>query len=201
MPHNDDYKDGDVGQQFYRLVAQNKLLFSKVLRRFFLNAADIEDITQETLLRAIEARKRTTIRNPKQFLLGVAVNVAREEVKKRAKITREIIEDCDLSRHLSDEPPLDTLVEGREKLRLMCEAVAKLLLQCRRVFVLKHFYGASHKEIGAKLGLSVSTVEKHVAAGTTACREMILARLNQSSGWVGEANVEHLFDGQKRKAK
>jgi RNA polymerase sigma-70 factor (ECF subfamily) len=53
----------------------------------------------------------------------------------------------------------------------MCEAIRLLPVQCRKVFVLKKVYGYSQKEIAQELGLSQSTIEKHISAGTKKCMQ------------------------------
>ena len=52
-----------------------------------------------------------------------------------------------------------------------CDAVRQLPVQCRRVFVLKKVYGSSQREIAEHVGLSESTVEKHVAKGMKRCTQ------------------------------
>ncbi|MCB1674664.1 MAG: helix-turn-helix domain-containing protein [Halioglobus sp.] len=54
---------------------------------------------------------------------------------------------------------------------LFTEAAKTLPAQCQRVFLLKRVYGYSHKEIARELGISISTVEKHAAAGLKRCLE------------------------------
>jgi len=191
-------KENDlIATPLQHLLIQHKLLILKVIRRYFFDPADIDDITQETFMRALEAEKRNDIKHPKQFLVGIAKNVAREELKKRSRISFAMVEDCDLENHPSSEPLIDSALESREKLRIFSDAVSKLPRQCRKVFLLKHTFGASHKEIGKKLGISVSTVEKHVALGLKMCREYMLAELNKSA--VDE-RVEYLFGPHKRES-
>ena len=175
----------------YSLWKKNRFLIEKLLRRFSLSATDIEDISQETLLRALDARRKRKISYPRQFIISIAKNVAREEIRRRAKKMDELVEDSVLENHPLDEPTAESALDSRVKLRLFADAIANLPPQCRRVFLLKHVQGASHKEIAARLGISVSTVEKHVAAGLHACRREMLGALSDRSG---ESNVDYLFD-------
>jgi RNA polymerase sigma-70 factor (ECF subfamily) len=189
------HKDGGKGLQLFQLLQRNRLLIARLLRRFTFKADELEDVMQETILRALEAQRKGEIHHPRQFMISIAKNVAREELRKRARAATNLIEDCDLENHQSMEPGADAVLEGREKLRVFATAVAHLPPQCRRVFVLKYVSGASHKEIASRLGISVSTVEKHVAAGLKACREKMSAALDGESAG-GE--IAYLFTGKPK---
>jgi len=78
---------------------------------------------------------------------------------------------------------------AREEFAHFCEAVRKLPAQCRRVFVLKKVYGYSQREIAEELGLSESTVEKHVALGVRRCHVFMNEQINQDSGNKNPAEV------------
>ncbi len=164
----------------------NRGLIGSVIRRYVVHRVDVEDLTQETLVRALEAMERTQIEEPRRFLIGVAKNVARKEIERRTKISLGVIEDLSFETHVSDEPDAEAIVDGRQRLATLTRAVETLPPQCRKVFVLKHVYGASHKEIAAKLDIAVSTVEKHAALALRRCREEMLDALDgeEASGDV-----------------
>jgi RNA polymerase sigma-70 factor (ECF subfamily) len=83
---------------------------------------------------------------------------------------------------VADElPGADRTLEARDDLRLLARLIADLPPQCRRVFTLRKVYGLSHEEIAVRLGLSISTVEKHVIKGLRLCSER-LAR-EPARGW------------------
>lgn len=161
--------------RIFGIFQAHKGLVASVLRRFKLSQIDIEDLTQETILRALEAEKRTEIREPKRFLVGIAKNVARAELERRSKMTTNLLDDFDPDSYVSDEPAIDDAVDARRRMAAFGKAVAGLPPQCQKVFVLKHIYGASHKEIADKLDIAISTVEKHVALGLKRCRDAMLA--------------------------
>ena len=162
-----------------------------MLRRFKLSRIDIEDLTQETILRALEAERRTTIEEPRRFLVGIAKNVARAELERRSKITAGLLDDFDPDSYVSDEPAVDDAVDARRRMQVFGAAVAMLPPQCQKVFVLKHVYGASHREIADKLDIALSTVEKHVALGLKRCREAMVKELTAAAeAGHGEAGVK-----------
>ena len=55
-------------------------------------------------------------------------------------------------------------------------AVNQLPPKCRNVFVLRMIDGLSQRAIGERLGIAVSTVEKHLAKGLRLCKESIAAQ-------------------------
>lgn len=148
-------------------------LLKFILRRQTADIADLDDLTQEVMLRALEARKRVEIQDPKNFLAGIARNLAREQQKRRTKSVLFLIDDFDGESHMSDEPSVEEIVDGRQRLEVLWTAITTLPPQCRKVFVLKHVYGRSHKEIANELNIAVSTVEKHVAHGLKRCRTIM----------------------------
>ena len=170
------------GSRIFGVFQANKGLIASVLRRYRLSQIDIADLTQETILRALEAEKRTKIKEPKRFLAGIAKNVARAELEKRSKMTIGLLDDFDPETYVSDEPAVDDAVDARMRMKVFGRAVAALPPQCQKVFVLQYVYGASHKEIAEKLDIARSTVEKHVALGLKRCREMMLKELSADDG-------------------
>lgn len=175
--------------RIFSIFQANKGLIAQVLRRFSLSQVDIADITQETILRALEAEKRTEIREPRGFLVGIAKNIARTELNRRAKMTKGLLDDFDPEAYVLDEPAVDDVVESRQRLQIFGHAVAHLPPQCQRVFVLKHVHGATHQEIADKLDIAISTVEKHVALGLKRCRE---AMTDDSDNQESKAEVVSL---------
>lgn len=165
--------------KIFDVFQANKGMIASVVRRYSLHQLDIADITQETILRALEAEKRTEIREPRRFLVGIAKNIARTELERRSKMTLGLLDDCAAETYVSDEPAIDDVVDSRHRMQVFWEAVSTLPNQCQKVFVMKHVYGASHKEIAEKLDIAVSTVEKHVALGLRRSREAMLNELSR----------------------
>lgn len=157
-------KVSSVSKIFNHFI-DNESIIKKFLRRFSSNPHDIEDICQETILRALNAEKNRDIHEPRAFLFGVAKNVARKALDKKSKSLINFIEDYSDEEYLSNEVPVEKQLDDKQKMVIFWEAVSELPLQCQRVFVLKKVQGYSHKEIAKQLDISVSTVEKHVAQG------------------------------------
>lgn len=169
----------------FSVFREHEAALRHFLRRISPSSSDIDDITQETILRALQAERERDIFQPKAYLYMIARNVVRDAMDKKSRSVIDYIEDFAPESVSSNEPLVEDQVDGRQRMLLFWEAVATLPEQCQQVFVLKKVYGYSHVEISRKLGISVSTTEKHVAAGLRRCVEFLDRRLADSGSSEG----------------
>lgn len=160
-----DRKDSAMTKAFL----ENESFLKKFLTRFLSQPQDIEDVAQETFLKAFNAEKHQEIRSPKAFLFRIAKNAALTRLTKKSQLITDYIGDLDSPEVLCDGASVEDQVASRQKLAVFCQAAASLPPQCRRAFIMRKVYGLSHKEISGRLGISTSTVEKHVANGLQRC--------------------------------
>jgi len=181
--------------EVFRAFQENESIMKRFLRRFTSHRHEIDDICQETITRALEAEQSKDIHEPKAFLFGVARNVVRKDLDKKSRQLIDFISDFTPDHYPAEQPTVEDALDSRQRMRLFSQAVVNLPAQCQKVFMLKKVHGYSHKEIAKKLGISVSTVEKHVAAGLKRCSEHMSRHAaglaNQTSG-----KVDYLPKGQ-----
>lgn len=152
----------------------------KSLRRFIgkfgANASEVEDIAQEALACAMKAESDRPIENPKAYLFRVARNLAlRHRVPRGAGVIEEIESEA-LAEIPADMPSIEDQIISRERLALLANALETLPPMCRRVFLMRKVYGYSHQETADRLGISVSTVEKHLGKGFARCLAFMQSR-------------------------
>ncbi len=138
-------------------------------RRFFRDDHLVDDLCQETITRALEAERDRIIDSPDAFLFGIARNIMRKQMETRSRSLIDFLDEFAPDEVDSEIPSLDQTLDDRKKMLRFSESVQKLPRQCQRVFVMKKVYGYSHKEISARLGISISTIEKHVASAMKRC--------------------------------
>jgi RNA polymerase sigma-70 factor (ECF subfamily) len=134
--------------------------------------SDIEDIVQEAYVRVCQVGKKSDIRAPRAYLFRAVRNLALDHVKSAESRRTDSLEDGVDGGGLNAEPIRDETfqqVSSKEEFALFCDAVRHLPVQCRRAFVLRKVYGYTQREIAVELGLSESTVEKHIALGMKRC--------------------------------
>jgi RNA polymerase sigma-70 factor (ECF subfamily) len=139
--------------------------YTPALRAFFSRRAhtdDVEDLIQEVLLRIQKRKAGGAVDNYEGYLFEVAANVlidrSRRDKTRRRREHRELTEFD----HPVDEISPERVLEGREKVARILNALNELPDRTRHVFVLARFEGLSYKDIAQRFGISVSAVEKHV---------------------------------------
>ncbi len=149
--------------------------------RILKRPQDVDDIAQETFIRAIKSETRNEIEFPRAYIYRIARNLAFEVLSKKHIQLTEYIEDCSLE----DLPMSDEVVENEvavnERMRKVKEAIADLPPQCQRVFIMHKIYGFKYREIASQLGISMSTVEKHIISGLRKCRHSVLEKENPNN--------------------
>lgn len=154
------------------------------LSRLLSNPHDVEDVVQETFIRAHLAERNSQIQQPKSYLFKIARNVALNQLRQSMRRPTDFIEDYHPGTVLIQEDTLEQEVLAQEKFEVLCGAVATLPPQCRKVYLMRRVYGMSYKEIASALNLSIKTVEKHIRRGYARCDDYMDERL----GPAGESN-------------
>ena len=152
-------------------LAHRNALFRMIGR--IVRPNEIEDIVQETFIHSYAAARNQQIHNPQAFMFRTARNLALNCVNRAEQRLNTSIEDLDEFDFATDTDLLERQRHSEERFINVCRAVSSLPGHCRRVFILKKVYGLSQKEIAAFLGISSSTVEKHIARGMTTTAEYL----------------------------
>ncbi len=110
-------------------------------------------------------RARTLPPSPisRGYVFQVAANVLRDRAR-RASV-RSIVTRAPEGFDIEDEAGFspERILQSREALQIMIAAIYELPDTVRIVFSQYHFDGIAQVEIARRMGLSLSTVEKHMA--------------------------------------
>jgi RNA polymerase sigma factor (sigma-70 family) len=151
------------------------------LKRFLTarlgSAEEADEVVQELYMRLNRTVFTEEIRSPPSYLFRMALNLARDYRRNRQRAQRRDGEWIEASRAMVGSEPVanipsaDAALAAKQLLSAVRAALDELSPQCRRVFVLHKFEELSHAEIATQLGISRSTVEKHM---NTALRHLLL---------------------------
>lgn len=152
----------------YDAFIRDQSSLKRYLRRFVSRPEDIDDMVQETFLRAYRATEAREIDYPKAYLFRVAKSVALRTLNRKSEQVTDFMEEAAM-----EEPAgsgsLEETIEAEEKIESYCRAIAELPPQCRRVFLMRKYQAMSHKDIAAELNISVGAVEKQITLGVKRC--------------------------------
>lgn len=156
-----------------RVFMESSPVLHHFLRRFLHRPQDIEDVVQETYLKAYAAEQVTDISHPRAYLFSIAKNIALSGLLKKSSQITGYIEECKAELDIDSTATVENELEAQQSVGVYCEAITQLPEKCRRVFLLRKVHGLKQREIADALGISVRMVEKHLRVGTLKCRAYI----------------------------
>lgn len=122
-----------------------------------------EDLLHSAFVRLSEYRARNTVENPSAFLVRTAANLAVDE-RRRVYTRRESRLDIGDMLEIADGQPLHPeVLAAQERLEKVMAALDSLGPRTREIFLLHRVDGMKYREIAARLDITVSAVEKHIA--------------------------------------
>jgi RNA polymerase sigma factor (sigma-70 family) len=141
---------------------QGWLAVLRTVRRVLHGTNDAEDLLHSAFIRFAEYRDRETVANPAAFLVRTAANLAVDERRRRQR--REIPAPVIEMMEVADEQPMPTeMLAAKERLENVLAGLDSLGARTREIFLMHRISGMKHRDIAARLGITVSAVEKHVA--------------------------------------
>lgn len=143
------------------------------LHRIVRNHDDVEDLAAETMARAYACADFARIVHGRAFLFQIARNLIIDIARRDKIVSIDVVADLDL---LQVDNGVEAGLHARDELRRLQVIVDTLPPQCRRVFLLRRVHDRSMTEIAEDLGLSVSTVEKHLTKAITRIMQAIRDR-------------------------
>jgi RNA polymerase sigma factor (sigma-70 family) len=156
----------------YRAFLDNESAIKGFLRRLLYKQEDIDEIAQETFLRAYRATQGRDIDSPRAYIFRVARRLAFDELSRNTrKFTDYLAEVDDYGESGSDT--LEDEMEGQQQIRLYFDAISSLSPECRQVFLMRKVQGLPYKAIAKKLGITTKTVEYHLTMGAVRCKDYI----------------------------
>ncbi len=150
--------------------------FRRPLMAYFLRHVDdrseAEDLTQEVFLRVLRGAPAAAVQAPQAFVFTVASNLLRDRARTRVARRTDRHVSLDIApggdapaepMHLAAETvSAERALIDRQRLRAVMQALDELPPRTRDIFVLSRLEKLRHSEIAARMGVSVSAVEKNV---------------------------------------
>lgn len=140
----------------------------RALAERLVGPAEADDLVQEAYARLLSIESWREIASPIAFTHQIIRNLAYDRLRRARLVRIENVAALDLAAIADPAPDPYRAASASSELARIVALVEALPPQCRRVVRMRKFEGRSPREIAETLGLSVSTVEKHLAKGLAA---------------------------------
>lgn len=146
-------------------VNEIQLLLGKLrrlLRSRGRSADDTDDLIQEAFLRLHAYCREHEVHQEEAFLVRTALNLSADKMRRDRIVVMEsgVLEDLAL---VDPGPAPEEVYAARARLQRWKAGLEALSPRRREVFLLNRVEGCSFTQIAARLGISLSMVEKHAA--------------------------------------
>jgi len=168
-----------AAEAFDRLVTRYERRVHGICYRYFGDAADAEDATQETFVALV--RRADTFRGSARFstwLYRVATNACNDLARRRGRRPRTVA-DLDA---LAALPSGDDAIGARELSADLAAALGELDDDTRDAVVLHDVRGLPYADVAARLGLPLGTVKSRIHRG----HAKLAAALRDPAGEPGD---------------
>ncbi|WP_423604009.1 RNA polymerase sigma factor [Sphingomonas sp. MS122] len=134
-------------------------------RRWSRNREEAADLVQEAYLKLLQMDDWAAVRNPRSYAVTTIRNLVLQRVRREQIVAIVDIPAPSLAETRDETPGVFEAVAERQALVDLLAEVERLPPACRRVIRMRKFEERSPREIAFELGISVSTVETHLARG------------------------------------
>ena len=148
---------------------------TRYIARNWRNAGEVADLRQEIYARVIEGVARSGAPlQAKAYLFTTARNHLINSAKRGQVISLESVLDLAASNVAVDQLTPDRVLSAREELGRLSAALDKLPPRCREIVLLRKVEGLTQKQVAARLGIAVGTVEQQMVLGMRAVVDFML---------------------------
>lgn len=124
---------------------------------------ETDEAIQEAFLRLQRYRQARHVQEPEAFLVRTVLNVTVDEGRRQSRWRAVPLSEAETLPFVEVGPTPEDVLAGQQRLCALRAGLERLNARTRGVFLLHRIEGYSHAQIAARLGITVSAVEKHVA--------------------------------------
>lgn len=177
IPDVPEYRQGarlttnDPDEGAWQAAVQARLAIFHFIKRRVQCPQTAEDATQEAYVRLLAQATRQVIHNLTGYLFHIAAHLVSDHRRRR---TSALHGATPLSDRLAcPTPPPDVVIESKQAVALLQQAILELPPRCRQVFLLHKIDQLSYREIAVQLGITTAAVEKHISKALKHCRSRL----------------------------
>lgn len=130
-----------------------------------------KDLTQETYVKVLEARKKSDMKIQKAYLYRIAKNLVIDKVRKDKVLIQTPFEEDIHCIHEEDKPEKMIFDEQREEKLKKC--ILNLSAKNKKAFFLHYYKGYTRKQIADIMKISINAVEKNITRAVIKIKEQM----------------------------
>ncbi len=156
------------------------------------STTDVEDLTQETFLRAQRTRDWNAVSNHRAYLIKTARNLFLDLLRGERRSIVDYGYEA-LADYAGSERSPEQLAISQDEYQHLCYAINRLSPKVRKAMILHKFFNLSFTEVARAMDISPRTVEKHIARGVAEClRHMMIVERRADGRGAQTSNVVSL---------
>lgn len=157
--------DESLAEWFAREILVHEEALVRFLARAWPHRDDVYDLRQETYVRVYEAAARSRPASPRAFMYATARNLMADRIRRGRVVSIEVVGDMEALNVSMEAPEPDDRAGTWQELRRLAGALDRLPDRCRTAVWLHKMEDLSYREVAARMGVSVKTVEKQISKG------------------------------------
>ncbi len=181
-PHPEDagVSTHDLKAWFVREVLPLEASLVQFLRQSWRHGEEIADLRQDIYVRVYESASKRLPDDVKPFLFAIARNLIIDRLRHNRIVPIERVADLETIDVASDEPGPDRSAIARDELRRLRLALDELPPRCREAVILKRVEKLTRPEIALRMGISESTVKRHLEDAAHLLADMLYGERSET---------------------
>lgn len=152
---------------FERIYVRERLRLKRLAARILGNAQDAEDILHDAY---VKLSKRPLTENDRSLVVRTVTTLALDQLRSRKAISKRNNFQTGYIETINFIQP-ERIMLARHELAALLKAINALPKRRAQIFLLARVDGMTYQQIAHYLDISLSTVEKEMAAAIAACHK------------------------------
>jgi RNA polymerase sigma factor (sigma-70 family) len=117
-----------------------------------------EDVAQEAFSQFAQMKDTTEVKNPKAYIMKIAVNITLKSIGKLCKVRGFIAEQLSLEEEQLSQICPETILQSEQRISAMQKGINKLTAKQRDVLMFVRIKGQTYAQISAQTGWSIADI-------------------------------------------
>jgi RNA polymerase sigma-70 factor (ECF subfamily) len=139
--------------------------FLGLARRLTGDIDSARDLVHDAYARILSGGTWVTLTHPRAYVMRAVYNLGLNKLRNARVVPMQQYAKTETVSYADLSPDQFQVLSGRQEIDLLMSAISQLPPQCRKVVIMRRINEMRPRDIAQKLGISLSTVEKHLARG------------------------------------